>query len=41
MDMWPAFIESTRTHVPDAEAKIVFDRSTSRSTWEKAVDHGA
>src|SRR5262249_23502057 len=26
MDMWPAFIGSTKAHVPDAGAKIVFDR---------------
>ncbi len=27
MDMWPAYIKSTKKHVPDAESKIAFDRA--------------
>jgi transposase len=26
MDLWEPYIRSTLTHVPDAEAKIVFDK---------------
>jgi transposase len=26
MDMWPAYIKATRTHVPDADEKIAFDK---------------
>ncbi len=26
MDMWPAFIKSVKTYVPDADNKIAFDK---------------
>jgi transposase len=32
MDMWEPYLGSTRAHLPDAEGKIVFDKSTSPST---------
>jgi transposase len=38
MDMWPAFITSTTNHVPDASAKIVFDRFHIAKHMAEAVD---
>lgn len=38
MDMWPAFISATKTHVPDAENKIVFDKFHVAQYLNKAVD---
>lgn len=38
MDMWPAYIEATRTHVPDAEKKIVFDKFHVAKHLGEAVD---
>jgi transposase len=38
MDMWPAFISSTTTHVPDAQRKIVFDRFHIAKHMSEAVD---
>lgn len=38
MDMWPAFIISTTTHVPDAAKKIVFDRFHIAQYMGEAVD---
>jgi transposase len=38
MDMWPAFITSTTTHVPDAAKKIVFDRFHIAQHMGEAVD---
>ena len=38
MDMWPAFIESTMTHVPEADKKIVFDRYHIAQHMGEAVD---
>lgn len=38
MDMWPAYIESVRTHVPDGAGKIVFDRFHIMGHMGDAVD---
>lgn len=38
MDMWPAFIESTRNNLPEADAKIVFDRFHIAKHMGEAVD---
>lgn len=38
MDMWPPYINATRTHVPEAERKIVFDRFHIMMQMGKAVD---
>ena len=38
MDMWEAYISSTMEHVPDAAAKIVFDRFHIMQHMTKAVD---
>ncbi len=38
MDMWPAYIKSTKKHVPDAESKISFDRFHVMKKIVEAVD---
>ncbi len=38
MDMWPAYIGSTRAHVPDAGEKIVFDKFHVAKHLGEAVD---
>src|SRR5258708_26230002 len=38
MDMWNPYVRSTREHVPDADAKIVFDRYHVMSHMGNAVD---
>jgi transposase len=38
MDMWAAYIGSTRAHVPDADAKIVFDKFHVAQHLGQAVD---
>jgi len=38
MDMWPAYIQATLTHVPGAAEKIVFDRYHIMAHMGKAVD---
>lgn len=38
MDMWAPYIASTRTHVPEAEAKIVFDKFHVAKHLGEAVD---
>jgi transposase len=38
MDMWEPYIQSTHTHVQDAEAKIVFDKFHIVKHLHKAVD---
>lgn len=38
MDMWPAYISSTKLHVPDAESKIVFDRFHIMKDVNEAVN---
>lgn len=38
MDMWAPYIRSTKAHVPDAEAKIVFDKFHIASHLGTAVD---
>jgi transposase len=38
MDMWAPYIEATRTYVPGAESKIVFDRFHIMGYLGKAVD---
>lgn len=38
MDMWPAYIQATRAHVPGAAEKIVFDRYHIMAHMGKAVD---
>jgi len=38
MDMWEPYLLSTREHVPNADAKIVFDRYHVMSHMGKAVD---
>ena len=38
MDMWAPYIASTQAHVPDAEAKIVFDKFHIASHLGTAVD---
>jgi transposase len=38
MDMWPAYITSTREHVPDADRKVVFDKFHVLTHLSDAVD---
>ena len=38
MDMWKPYIKSTRSHVPDADSKIAFDKFHVASLLGKAVD---
>ncbi|MDH5654251.1 MAG: ISL3 family transposase [Gammaproteobacteria bacterium] len=38
MDMWPAYISSTREHIPDAEKIIAFDKFHVNQHLNKAVD---
>jgi len=38
MDMWPAYINSTMAHLPEAETKIVFDKFHIAQHLSKAVD---
>jgi hypothetical protein len=38
MDMWPAYINSTLEHVPQADEKIVFDRFHIMMHVSRAVD---
>jgi transposase len=38
MDMWDAYINSTRSHVPDADKKIVFDKFHIAKHLSEAVD---
>lgn len=38
MDMWPAYIESTLAHLPDAQEKIVFDKFHVMRYLTHAVD---
>ena len=38
MDMWAPFIGATRAHVPDADAKIVFDKFRIAKHLGDAVD---
>lgn len=38
MDMWPAYINATRAHVPEAEDKIAFDRFHVAKLLGEAVD---
>jgi transposase len=38
MDMWPAYINATRAHVPEAEHKIAFDRFHVAKLLGEAVD---
>ena len=38
MDMWPAYINSTKKHVPSGEAKIAFDRFHVASAINDAVN---
>ncbi len=38
MDMWPAFINATRRCVPDADAKIAFDRFHVAKMFNDCVD---
>ncbi len=38
MDMWEPFVQSTRTHLPDASAKIVFDKFHVAKHLHDAVD---
>ncbi len=38
MDMWPAYINSTLEHVPQADEKIVFDRFHIMMQVSRAVD---
>lgn len=38
MDMWPAYINATRAHVPGAEDKIAFDRFHVAKLLGEAVD---
>jgi len=38
MDMWPAYINATRAHVPGAQDKIAFDRSHVAKLLGEAVD---
>jgi transposase len=38
MDMWKPYINSTRAHVPDADAKIVFDKFHIAKHLAEAVD---
>lgn len=38
MDMWDPYVAATRAYVPDADAKIVFDRYHATTHVTKAVD---
>ena len=38
MDMWPAFIKATRTHIPDADNKISFDHFHISKMFNEAID---
>lgn len=38
MDMWPAYINSTKEHVPEAGEKIVFDKFHIAQHLSKAID---
>jgi transposase len=38
MDMWDAYEQSVRQHVPDADSKIVYDKFHVASNLSKAVD---
>jgi transposase len=38
MDLWEPYVQSTRTHLPDAERKIVFDRFHVAKHLHDAVD---
>jgi len=38
MDMWEPFISATKSYIPDAEEKIVFDKFHITSYIQKAVD---
>src|SRR5215831_16275175 len=38
MDMWEPYVQSTRTHLPDADAKIVFDKFHVVKHLHDAVD---
>jgi len=38
MDMWPAFIKATRTHIPDADSKISFDHFHVSKMFNEAID---
>ena len=38
MDMWPAYINSTKKHIPDSEQKIVFDRFHVMKDVNEAVN---
>lgn len=39
MDMWEPYVQSTRTHLPAAESKIVFDKFHVVKHLHEAVDH--
>jgi transposase len=39
MDMWDPYVQSTRAHLPDADAKIVFDKFHVVKHLHDAVDH--
>jgi len=38
MDMWPAFINATRKHIPDADSKISFDRFHIAKMFNDAIE---
>ena len=38
MDMWPPYIQATRAQIPDADAKIVFDRFHCAKHLNEGVD---
>jgi transposase len=38
LDMWEPYVQATRAHVPDAAAKIVFDRYHIMTHMGRAVD---
>ena len=38
MDMWPAYIQATLEHIPDAERKIAFDRFHVARLFNKAMN---
>jgi len=38
MDMWPAYIKATNTHVPGADGKMDFDRFHVAKLLGEAVD---
>jgi transposase len=39
MDMWEPYMQSTRAHLPDAGAKVVFDKFHVVKHLHDAVDH--